>query len=94
MRTRAGMRQTTAMRQITPYERFLLRERHYCEYEMCLEQGKVVRKIDNRDQVRCWQHDPEQIQDFISWLESRHDSIIPDSFSEWVQQNEDSICVK
>ncbi len=72
-------------------ETFLIQQRAYCEEPHCLRQAKVCRTVNGHKIVYCYAHDPEQVQDFISWLETRQDSIVPESFDEWLK--EDSILI-
>lgn len=75
------------------FERFLIQQRAYCEEPHCLREAKVCRAIDGHHKVFCFAHDPEQIQDMISWLETRQDAIVPDSFEDWLRQNDDSLLI-
>ncbi len=77
---------------MTPYEHFLIKHRVYCEEPSCLKQGKVVREIDGHDKVLCFEHDPEQVQDFISWLEQQGDALpLPQDFETFLQRTGDAI---
>jgi len=42
--------------EMTPYERWLLRKRVYCEWKMCMKRSVHVCKIDGHDFVFCDEH--------------------------------------
>ncbi len=72
-------------------ESYILKQRVFCESPSCLSKATVCQEIDGGYRVSCWQHDPETIADFSSWLATRQDSIVPDSMEDWLRQNDDAI---
>jgi len=40
----------------TPFEKWLIKHRIYCEYGMCWKPAVQVLKINNKDECRCENH--------------------------------------